>query len=74
MKHDKQQLFILQVYVKYCAQGEYYGKNEKFSNQNKMGIMPVGKLLFTMALPLAVSMLAQALYNMADMLTCRSII
>ena len=28
--------------------------------ENKMGIMPVGKLLFTMALPLAISMLVQA--------------
>lgn len=34
--------------------------------QNKMGVMPVGKLLFTMALPLAISMLVQALYNVVD--------
>lgn len=31
-----------------------------------MGVMPVGKLLFTMALPLALSMLVQALYNIVD--------
>lgn len=31
-----------------------------------MGVMPVGKLLFTMALPLAISMLVQALYNVVD--------
>ena len=31
--------------------------------ENKMRIMPVGKLLFTMALPLAISMLVQAFYN-----------
>ena len=38
------------------------------SNQpeNKMGVMPVGKLLLTMALPLAVSMLVQAFYNIVD--------
>ena len=34
--------------------------------ENKMGVMPVGKLLFTMALPLAISMLVQALYNVVD--------
>lgn len=34
--------------------------------ENKMGTMPVGKLLFTMALPLALSMLVQALYNIVD--------
>lgn len=33
---------------------------------NKMRTMPVGKLLFTMALPLAISMLVQALYNVVD--------
>ncbi len=33
---------------------------------NKMGTMPVGRLLFTMALPLAASMLVQALYNVVD--------
>lgn len=34
--------------------------------ENKMGTMPVGKLLFTMALPLAISMLVQAFYNVVD--------
>lgn len=33
---------------------------------NKMRTMPVGKLLFNMALPLALSMLVQALYNVVD--------
>ena len=33
---------------------------------NKMGIMPVGKLLFNMALPMIISMLVQALYNIVD--------
>ena len=31
-----------------------------------MGIMPIGKLLFTMALPLVLSMLVQAFYNVVD--------
>ena len=35
-------------------------------NDNKMGTMPVGRLLFTMALPLALSMLVQAFYNVVD--------
>ncbi len=34
--------------------------------ENKMGTMPVGKLLFNMALPLVISMLVQALYNVVD--------
>ncbi len=38
----------------------------KLEQENKMGVMPVGKLLFTMALPLALSMLVQALYNIVD--------
>ena len=33
---------------------------------NKMRTMPVGKLLFNMALPLVLSMLVQALYNVVD--------
>ena len=36
------------------------------SPENKMGIMPEGKLLFNMALPMIISMLVQALYNVVD--------
>ena len=36
------------------------------TGENKMRTMPVGKLLFTMALPLALSMLVQAFYNVVD--------
>ena len=34
--------------------------------ENKMGIMPIGKLLINMALPMIISMLVQALYNVVD--------
>lgn len=34
--------------------------------ENKMGTMPVGKLLVSMALPIVISMLVQALYNIVD--------
>ena len=34
--------------------------------ENKMGVMPVGKLLLNMALPMIISMLVQALYNVVD--------
>lgn len=34
--------------------------------ENKMRTMPLGKLLFNMALPLVLSMLVQALYNVVD--------
>ena len=35
-------------------------------SENKMGYMPVGKLLVSMALPMILSMLVQALYNVVD--------
>ena len=34
--------------------------------QNKMGTMPIGKLLISMGLPMVLSMLVQALYNIVD--------
>ena len=34
--------------------------------ENKMGVMPVGRLLINMALPMIISMLVQALYNVVD--------
>ncbi|MBO5136913.1 MAG: MATE family efflux transporter [Spirochaetaceae bacterium] len=38
---------------------------EKIS-ENKMGIMPIGKLVITMSLPMMISMLVTALYNVVD--------
>ena len=35
-------------------------------NENKMGVMPINKLLITMSLPMIISMLVQALYNVVD--------
>lgn len=34
--------------------------------QNKMGVMPINKLLISMSLPMMVSMLVQAMYNIVD--------
>ena len=34
--------------------------------ENKMGVMPIPKLLITMSLPMMISMLIQALYNIVD--------
>ena len=34
--------------------------------ENKMGVMPVGKLLAGMAVPMMISMLVQAMYNVVD--------
>ncbi len=34
--------------------------------ENKMGTMPIGKLVFNMSLPMMISMLVQALYNIVD--------
>lgn len=41
--------------------------NEKAQlTENKMGVMPVNKLVFNMSLPMMISMLVQALYNIVD--------
>lgn len=34
--------------------------------ENKMGVMPINRLLITMSLPMMISMLVQALYNIVD--------
>lgn len=39
---------------------------ETVMKENKMGTMPVNKLLISMALPMMMSMLVQALYNIVD--------
>lgn len=36
------------------------------TKENKMGVMPVNQLLVTMSLPMVISMLVQALYNVVD--------
>ena len=40
--------------------------SERPIKENKMGVMPVGKLLVNMALPMIISMMVQALYNVVD--------
>ena len=40
--------------------------SENVRQENKMGVMPVPKLLISMSLPMIVSMLVQALYNIVD--------
>ena len=40
--------------------------SENIIQENKMGTMPVNKLIITMSLPMIVSMLVQALYNVVD--------
>ena len=40
--------------------------SEQVRPENKMGIMPIPKLLITMSLPMIASMLVQALYNVVD--------
>ena len=38
----------------------------EIQKENKMGVMPVNKLLLSMSLPIMISMLVQALYNIVD--------
>ena len=50
---------------------KFYGLQKKDVNmdnirENKMGTMPIGKLLFGMGIPMMLSMLVQALYNIVD--------
>ena len=40
--------------------------SSEVQQENKMGVLPVPKLLFQMALPVIISMLVQALYNVVD--------
>ena len=39
---------------------------EQLRQENKMGTMPEGRLLFSMSLPMMISMLVQAMYNVVD--------
>ncbi len=41
-------------------------KTNETPRENKMGIMPINKLVLTMSLPMMASMLVQALYNIVD--------
>ena len=41
-------------------------KGAKDLNENKMGVQPVNRLLVSMSVPMMVSMLVQALYNVVD--------
>ena len=41
-------------------------KENQLPQENKMGTMPIGKLLFTMAMPMIIAMIVQALYNVVD--------
>ena len=36
------------------------------SRENKMGVMPVKQLIINMSVPMMISMLVQALYNVVD--------
>ena len=40
--------------------------NQEVAQENKMGTMPVNRLLITMSIPMIISMLVQALYNVVD--------
>lgn len=45
---------------------EQQGAMAPSPKENKMGVMPVNRLLVTMALPMIISMLVQAMYNIVD--------
>ena len=40
------------------------------TKENKMGVMPIDKLLISMSLPMMISMLVQALYNIVTVSSC----
>ena len=39
---------------------------EQTMTENKMGVMPIKRLLITMSFPMIIAMLVQALYNIVD--------
>ena len=41
-------------------------QNKSRTGRNKMGVMPIGRLLLSMAIPLMLSLLVQSLYNIVD--------
>lgn len=45
---------------------KYVMNNSQTPRENKMGVMPVNQLLISMSLPMMISMLVQALYNIVD--------
>ena len=42
------------------------GNSGEPKKENKMGVMPIPKLLISMSLPMIISMIVQALYNVVD--------
>lgn len=46
--------------------GKYSDQNESGQQENKMGTMPIPRLLFSMSFPVMLSLLVQALYNVVD--------
>ena len=64
-------MYLQQNYIElkyYLVEVLFFMENTKQMNlkSDKMGTMPVGKLLFSMSLPAMISMLVQALYNIVD--------
>lgn len=41
-------------------------ENNNVQQENKMGVMPINKLLLSMSIPIIISMLVQAFYNIVD--------
>ena len=52
---------VCDLRVSFKSEKEFYMQQE-----NKMGTMPVNKLLLSMSVPMMISMLVQALYNVVD--------
>jgi Na+-driven multidrug efflux pump len=44
------------------------GENTKEMKENKMGYLPESRLILTMSVPMMLSMMVQALYNVVDSL------
>lgn len=77
MHFREKKIFLLQNDgISFTMDGKDYYYEERYRidmetnspalQENKMGVMPIGKLLFNMALPMIISMIVQALYNVVD--------
>lgn len=48
------------------VEGAFFMSTQTQIKENKMGVMPENRLLVTMSLPIVISMIVQALYNIVD--------
>lgn len=54
------------IYLEIGTYAFFYAKKEEMMEKNKMAVVPLKKLFWKMGLPMIISMVLQALYNVID--------